>query len=204
MAGEAVSGRYGAARHAVADEGGAPRHPASDDRSLVDRLLASSGGDQEFDWGWGEPSSGGPAPDREPLHDIPELWGPDERVGRESGGTEDARFPSPRRHGESPVDGDRDWLGSDDRGSDDWGAPAPDLDGRGPDDQRFSGLGIDDDPLGVLSSGRVPAEHGPLGDDEGGRSLPSPGPLHDGAMDGEHAGARAGAGPLDRAPADRP
>ncbi|OZM80136.1 DUF732 domain-containing protein [Pseudonocardia sp. MH-G8] len=76
MAGEA-EGRYGAARHAVADgpEGRVPEcaeRPATEDRSLVDRLLAAD--EQVFDWGWGDPAaSHGP----QPAHDIPELWGPD-------------------------------------------------------------------------------------------------------------------------------
>src|ERR671914_2840610 len=90
MAGEAVSGRYGA-RHAVADEaegraGGPQRHAASDDRSLVDRLLAGNGDDRGYDWGWGDPATGELVTDREPLHDIPELWGPqDDRASRGDG-----------------------------------------------------------------------------------------------------------------------
>jgi hypothetical protein len=80
MAGEA-EGCYGAARHAVADgpEGRVPEcaeRPATDDRSLVDRLLAAD--EQVFDWGWGDPAaSHGP----QPAHDIPELWGPDRQHG---------------------------------------------------------------------------------------------------------------------------
>src|SRR5687768_11510290 len=90
MAGEAVSGRYGA-RHAVADEtegraGGPQRRPASDDRSLVDRLLAGNGNDRGYDWGWGDPATGELVTDREPLHDIPELWGAQEdRASRGDG-----------------------------------------------------------------------------------------------------------------------
>src|SRR5918999_5567947 len=102
MAGEAVSGRYGA-RHAVADEaegraGGPQRHPASDDRSLVDRLLAGNGDDRGYDWGWGDPATGELVTDREPLHDIPELWGPQE--DRDSRGDGDERSDA---DGASPL-----------------------------------------------------------------------------------------------------
>ncbi len=102
MSSEAVSGRYGAARHAVTDGGGAQRPSAPDDRSLVDRLLADNGDDHGFDWGWGDPAAGELVTDREPLHDIPELWGPEERAARPD--DEGGRFPTPRLHRESPLD----------------------------------------------------------------------------------------------------
>jgi hypothetical protein len=253
MAGEAVSGRYGAARHAVTDEGGPRRHPASDDRSLVDRLLAG-GAEPAFDWGWGDPAAGDLVTDREPLHDIPELWGSDERRARDSGepdGSEEKPFPTPRLHGESrldegatgdrepdggpelPVDsrltdrgeGDRAWSDRslDDLGSDDWNAPAPEFEDRRPvdlgpadrspgvnpfgdrplDDQRFDGRELDGDPLGALSTGRVLAAPGPLGDSARDRGTSERDPLHDVSMDGDHAGARAGSDPLDRDTRDR-
>ncbi|TQM13913.1 DUF732 domain-containing protein [Pseudonocardia kunmingensis] len=86
MAGEAVGGRDGAARHAVADDPGGRRperteRPTTDDRSLVDRLLAAD--EQVFDWGWGEPPA---------AHDIPELWGPDRRP---EPGERDVAAPDP-------------------------------------------------------------------------------------------------------------
>jgi uncharacterized protein DUF732 len=188
MAGEAVSGRYGAARHAVADEGGPQRHPASDDRSLVDRLLA---GDAEpaFDWGWGDPAAGDLVTDREPLHDIPELWGSDERSGRDSGepdGSEEKPFPTPRLHGESRLDegatgdrepdggperpadspptdlgaGDRVWSDRslDDLGSDDWSAPAPEFEDRRPVDLGPVDLGPVDLDPGVSPFGDRPRD----------------------------------------------
>ncbi len=237
MAGEAVSGRYGAARHAVADEDGM-RRPAPEDRSLVDRLLGGGGDEHAFDWGWGDPAA-----DREPLHDIPELWGSDGRSPRgssEPDGAEEKHFPTPRLHGESPRDDDRgladpgvDALGlhalGDDRGRDDWGAPSPDE--RIPDaepgthDRRFDGPGLngpelngpglngaalngtalngtalDGDPLDALSTGRVHAENGPLGDGSRDREVPDRGPAHDVPMDGDHIGGRAGTDPLDRSP----
>ncbi|GAA5120767.1 DUF732 domain-containing protein [Pseudonocardia adelaidensis] len=156
MAGEAVTGRYSAARHAAADEGGARRHPDSDDRSLVDRLLAGAGDEQAFDWGWGDPSRRD-APDREPLHDIPELW--DERSRADCGDPDgpEERFPTPRLHGESSrddgadddepdrvgqdrIDQDRaDDRGWSDRGSDDLGG-----DDLGSDDLGSDDLGSDD------------------------------------------------------------
>src|SRR5688572_19548897 len=95
MAGEAESGRYGA-RHAVADEtesraGGPQGPPASDERSLVDRLLARNGNDRGYDCGWGDPATGELVTDREPLHVIPELWGPQEdRASRGDGERVDA------------------------------------------------------------------------------------------------------------------
>jgi hypothetical protein len=254
MAGEAVSGRYGAARHAV-DEGGPQRSPASGDRSLVDRLLAD-GGDDAFDWGWGDPAA---VTDREPLHDIPELWGPDERSARDSGepdGPDEKPFPTPRLHGESSLgegpagdrdpDGgagldrleparpavsrsvergedDRDWSDRslDDLGSDDWGAPAPELEDRrpadlGPEpgdralddrrfgDQRLDGRGLDGDPLDALSTGRVLADPGPLGDSARDRDVPERDPLHDARMDGDPAGARPDSDTLDRDSSERP
>lgn len=167
MAGEAVTGRYNAARHAVADEGGARRHPDSDDRSLVDRLLAGSGDEQPFDWGWGDPAAGDAVPDREPMHDIPELW--DERPVRDPGDRDDPgdeHFPTPRLHGESSLDDgpaddrdrvaeDRDWSdrSRDDLGSDDWGAPAPELEDPRPGGLR-PGTGFFDEP----APGEVPPE----------------------------------------------
>lgn len=215
MAGEAGSGRYSAARHAVADGDG--HRPASDDRSLVDRLLAG-GDEQAFDWGWGEPA------DREPLHDIPELW--DER--RDAGGPrdEDESFPTPRRHGEHSLaddradGGKRDWsdrggddpgdLG-DDRGSDDWAAPRrdedrrPDADGdRGADDAAFA-RPFDD--LGPDRRDR-PAAHGADDRryDEPGFARPAP---NGGGPDGDPLDAlatgrvRDGYGPLTDADRDR-
>jgi hypothetical protein len=258
MAGEAVSGRYGAARHAVADGGGPQRPPISDDRSLVDRLLAGGGDDHAFDWGWGDPASGDLVTDREPLQDIPELWGSDGRSARDSGesdGPEEKHFPTPRLHGESSLDDgpagdrdggpgpdrfgqsrpdvlrpadpgedDRDWSdrSQDDLGSDDWGAPAPEFEDRRPgasafgdsrpdralddsrfDDLRFAGGRLDGDPLDALSTGRVLADPGPLGDSTRDQGTSERHPLHDVPMDGDHAGARPGSDPLDRDPRDR-
>jgi hypothetical protein len=226
MAGEAVSGRYGAARHAVAD-GGGPRHPASDDRSLVDRLLAGDGEEHAFDWDWGDSATGDLVSDREPLHDIPELWGTDERPARGSGEAECAEekpFPTPRAHDENSLDerldpdgpgsraDDGDWSdrspadrGSDDRGSDDWGSLGSEDREHGAGDRRSDGgaLGgdpLDRDPLDALSTGRVHAENGPLGDSARDRDMPDRGQQHDVPMDGDHVGSRAGADSLERSP----
>src|ERR687895_43842 len=192
MAGEAVSGRYGA-RHAVADEaegraGGPQRRPASDDRSLVDRLLAGNGNDRGYDWGWGDPATGELVTDREPLHDIPELWGPQEDRGEPTrGGPLDKGAigdggPRDRSHD------DRDWA---DRSLDDLGSDDLVIDGTGPDglrpgergvenggssdngfvrgfderpDDRPDDRGLDDlglgvDPLDALATGRVRIDH---------------------------------------------
>jgi hypothetical protein len=250
MAGEAVSGRYGAARHAVADEGGSRHHPASEDRSLVDRLLGE-GEEQAFDWGWGDPASGDLVTDREPLHDIPELWGTQERTSREAArpdGAEEKPFPTPRLHGENSFgdnraedrrddrgDDESDWSDRslDDPGSDDWGAPALDVEDRRPDvgaafarafgdpapgrrdraahdperggELEAVGAESDDrelggDPLDALSTGRVHAENGPLGDAPRDRGAPDRAAQDDVPMDGDHAGSPAGADPLDRSP----
>src|SRR2546430_643123 len=151
MAGEAVSGRYGAARHAVADEGGPRRHPSTDGRSLVDRLLADGGDDRAFDWDWGDPGSGDRVADEEPMHDIPELWAPREGPAREVGepdNPEDRPFPTPRLHGDSSLDGPLDGISSDDG----FGRPEPrradafrsDGDDRDWSDRSLDDLGSDD------------------------------------------------------------
>jgi hypothetical protein len=41
--------------------------------------------------------------DREPLHDIPELWGPDERAARAGDLPEGSRFPTPRPLSDGPL-----------------------------------------------------------------------------------------------------
>jgi uncharacterized protein DUF732 len=191
MAGEAVSGRYGAARHAVADEDGSRCSPAPDERSLVDRLLAGGGDEPAFDWGWGDPATGELVSDRGALHDIPELWGQDDRPARDvdaADGDEEKPFPTPRLHGESSQTDERDWtdrglddggLGSDDRGHDEWEPLAAAADDWRPDPE------FGDDPLDALSTPRVHAENDPFGDRLHDRDGFDRGPTHDVLMDGD-------------------